>query len=845
MSNHNTIEERNALLDRDVRFARLSMDLEKRGHEVVKRVSQSQHKVAHVAMDAVVSWTKKETFAFEPYTHEDTGICCTAQTLFGIRLRNRFAQDLLQDKLNAKFSMRCDGDGICFQPFIREDGVPFLMVLNTNPDGSRSLLSWADFRAGRFQPLQAGTPGKFVFKAMEEWVRSQLQNDGQDLAYECVEKIEEWQDDSGLCARRQFPQLYSSNCQKHPHDALLKENGDAARTWLFGAKVSQGQSGEWSQQLVTFTCTKDGQPSTIPCNDVDIALRSREAWAEMLQCDAGSYDDCLFKALRDAHFMESPGEDWNNLHLWLSPKHKDARANVVQETGVKDVATLQDVPEKTAWLAKTGNTSEQAEDMSRSKEEYVFVDGGQLEGSQGAAMRGVRDLLHGLKLNQYLAMFEKQGYDDVDSMREMTGLQLQEMMNCVQMVKPGHQERLKTWHEAGAADETTMSMLDSQLDPAAHGQPPYYQQFEEYPAYGNQWAHNSMTPMMHTDQWGYQGWNAEGTRTEYPYWNSTPSYGSQEPDYKKLAMDAYGTRWVQDILFGTSRDDSGTPRHERIQDILRVVAQNLLELMSHPNGIFVVKACFTVLLPTSVPDVGEQFSATACDAVMKNWELLVSGRTSAFSYKMVMWTLEFLYMKSNEQLQAFCQKALDSAQQLVSSHYGHLVLQHAVLFTQKALVRAATAARKATWEYIRSGFFKAAIQALRDRDAWDKRTNSASHFINKCLELLSSDPTKELKYVRVEIIKTVANDDRLLGLICNHLSGQFTARRIYELASSRDRKTLEKQAWLHRASIDKPELRDLEKFKASLLMPDEAAELDFPRLDESLGGRLADLQNLQ
>ena len=98
---------------------------------------------------------------------------------------------------------------------------------------------------------------------------------------------------------------------------------------------------------------------------------------------------------------------------------------------------------------------------------------------------------------------------------------------------------------------------------------------------------------------------------------------------------------------------------------------------------------------------------------------------------------------------------------------------------------------------------------------------------------------------RVEIIKTVANDDRLLGLICNHLSGQFTARRIYELASSRDRKTLEKQARLHRANIDKPELRALEKFKASLLMPHEAAELDFPRLDESIGGRLADVQNLQ
>ena len=96
MSNHTTIEERNALLDRDVRFARLSLDLEKMGHEVVKRVSQTQPNVEHVAMDAVASWTKKETFAFEPYPHEEAGACSTAQTLFGVRLRHRFAQDVLQ-----------------------------------------------------------------------------------------------------------------------------------------------------------------------------------------------------------------------------------------------------------------------------------------------------------------------------------------------------------------------------------------------------------------------------------------------------------------------------------------------------------------------------------------------------------------------------------------------------------------------------------------------------------------------------------------------------------------------------------------------------------------------------
>jgi len=874
MSTHTTAEERNALLDRDVRFARLSLEVEKMGHEVVKRVSQAQPKVEHVALDTVASWTKKETFAFEPYPHEDAqvsvGICLgQTQTLFGIRLRHKFAQDVLQDKLGAKISKDR------FQSFVGEDGVPFLTVWNTNPDGSRSLLSWFDFCARRFQPLQACTPGESVFKAMEDWVRSQLEHDGHDLADDCVEKIEEWQDASGLYARRQFPQLYLPNDRKHPHYVLLQDC-DAARlrTWLFGAKVSQGQADEWSQQLVTFTCTNDGQPSTIPClmEHVDIALRSREAWAEMLQCDAGSYDDCLSKAMRDAHFMESPDEDCNNLHSWLTPKHKDPEAKVVQEDVVKDVASSQEVvdrcnlfsesgghqTERTAWLAKTDNASEQAENMSGAKEEeyVVFVDGGQLEGSQGAAMQRMRELLQGLSLIQYAASFEKQGYDDVDSMREMTGVQLEEMMNCVQMVKPGHQERLKKWHETGAADSTPMHNVDSQLDAAADWQPPYHQQFQQYPAYGNQlaqnwnwmayanqWAQNDMTPS--TDQWGCQGWHAEDTHTQYLYWNSLASddpecsvktvyekmtqYLYPDSVYIRMAKDPRGTMVLQTIL-------REPPPYESTKavsvNLMRVVAKklNLCELMFNQHGIFLVQAFFKSLLSTSMPDVGEaeQCGASACDVVMENWNQLMLGRTSAFSYKMVMWIFELLYMKSSDRLQTFCRKALESAEQLSRSNYGHLVLQHAVLFTQKALVRASTPSRKEAWEYTRNGFFRAATEALRDKDAWEKKTNSASHFINKCLELISSDPTAD-RY-RPVIIQTVLTDHALLGLICHHLSGQFTARRIYDLGNPRERKNLERQAWLWGARIDKPELRDLEKFKSSLLMPDEAAELDFPNL---------------
>ena len=38
-------KERNALLDRPVRFARLSEDVERRGHEIVKKVNSAKPKV--------------------------------------------------------------------------------------------------------------------------------------------------------------------------------------------------------------------------------------------------------------------------------------------------------------------------------------------------------------------------------------------------------------------------------------------------------------------------------------------------------------------------------------------------------------------------------------------------------------------------------------------------------------------------------------------------------------------------------------------------------------------------------------------------------------------------------
>ena len=105
-----------------------------------------------------------------------------------------------------------------------------------------------------------------------------------------------------------------------------------------------------------------------------------------------------------------------------------------------------------------------------------------------------------------------------------------------------------------------------------------------------------------------------------------------------MAKDPYGTRVVQQML--------KPPWNEKEAHILHEIAQNLGDIMLNPQGIFAVKSCLQLLLDTSAPDV-EPFSGEACKKVMEHWDQLVSGRTSAFSYKMVMWMMEFLYMQAN------------------------------------------------------------------------------------------------------------------------------------------------------------------------------------------------------
>ena len=742
-------DKRNALLDRDVRLSRLPSGLETQGHDIVHKLSDFwSEDGAEASMEAaVMGWIHEDFFAFEPYTNEEAAAGCIAPALFGIRLQSNSALNVLHDKctriINMDGGRAGDIDGICFQSSTTADGVSFLLVWNTNADGSRSLLSWADFIAGRFQPLGASAcggndaPAKSGFQAMQEWVRCQLEHDGEDLANNCVEKIHEWHDSSGLCATRQVPQLYFTNGRRNMLYERLRHCSDK-RTWQFGAKVRQSPLDDWSQQLVMFACTEHGQTSTIPINEADNALRSRESWAEMLECDAGGYDDCLRDALHDAHFIGNASQP---------------RVQLVHHP---------------AW---------------------PMVD---------------------------------RGNDGIDYMRNVTGDRLQSMTDRV------HVKRLVTsnmWHEGGS------------------------------PSIGNQWAQPT-TCSFPMDELGWQWWHAEGTASwmdgelnASPFygsaWNSSSSYGSERiywrtrsshrdalilcADYVKMAKDKKKTTDVQNILKAMPRDEYA------FSAVMSALTDNLVELMFDRYGIFVVQAGFNVLMwSEDDPELSMQWETIACDAILKHWDKLILGYLSEITYKNVMWAIEFLYMKSSDRLQEFCQRAYTSGEELANSKYGQLVLQHGLLFTEKALVRSNCTPQREVWESIRSGFFRVAIEALQNKDAWERKTNTASHFINLCLKLLSAKHPNfgyaSLLSYRRKIIDIVTLDKPLLRLLCQHGSGRYTGRRIYELASPQDRKKLERIAQSQGERIDTPEVRILEKFHQSLFMPDCDYELELPGL---------------
>ena len=761
------VEKRDALLDRPVRMSRLPEEIEKMGHDFVKRLNAAMPRVAEVAKQIVSTegWTKTTNLAFEPYPAEEG-----SPHDFAIRLRDNAAQDMLQEKLASK--MFADGsaseNGI-FQSFITDDGVTFLRVWVTRKDEvTRYPLTWKEFTDSdsfenfeEFQTISSmerDASSKSVFNNMELWVKHELNHEGQDLAEECVERIEEWQHDGGLYAKRQFPQLHGT---KNPLCAA----------WLFGAKIRQGEA--WSKQLVTFSCTKDGHPSTIPCSSVDNALRSETSWAEMLQCSEEEYEECLSQAFSDARFWENDS------------KLADSEP-----------------PANTAHTSKICNARIADGNASMHNVQETTLEEWQLAGENPEA-------------------FNNHGHDCLTSSipKMIAGEKPKKMNNHVQMgayaseppmtqtLEKGSPQNLLDDPAYGDAWRSMQCMSSSDGYPHA----PNYLWCDTTQTGGNAWVPS-------TGHWPWAGNNPD-----LLYRLDPSTQYADESHLIGMAKDVYGTRVIQEEL-------SGGQWEELKRYILQVVTKNLRELMFNPNGIHVIKECFRLQL-TGNRDIGElgtQFFGTAHTQIMKEWDSLLWGATSAFTYKIIMWVLEAFHVQFEDKLLLeACKKTQGAAQQLLRSQYGQIVMQHAMLFTQKALCRS-TGAEKDEWCDLRNCFFEDAIRALQDRNEWDKKTNPAGHFINLYIECIIVDRKTLwprdwfLELHRAQIILQTVADPSLFRLICNNKTGQYTARRIYEIAEGKERRKLEEMT---NSRIDRIELRPLTKFQESLLLQNE---LNFP-----------------
>jgi len=277
------------------------------------------------------------------------------------------------------------------------------------------------------------------------------------------------------------------------------------------------------------------------------------------------------------------------------------------------------------------------------------------------------------------------------------------------------------------------------------------------------------------------------------------------------------------------------PANHNSEFVVEVLANNVETLILHPNAIFVFKECLMLAWQfNNIPALGERFISKSLSTVMSNWQELVRGRSSGSTYKVVMWMTEFMYIKDkNDNLLTICQKALEDQQLLRRSGKGHHILQHALIFTQKAMRKASSDIRKASWNYIRTGFISAASEALRDHSEWSGFSNNAGHFINKCLELIASDPTDgELKNHRAVFYKILSEDQPLLCRICRHKSGQYTAKRLYEMGDINEKNDLAKKAYRCNCAIEKPDMRPMDKFQKSMFMPDHAYLLEWPDASE-------------
>ena len=434
----------------------------------------------------------------------------------------------------------------------------------------------------------------------------------------------------------------------------------------------------------------------------------------------------------------------------------------------------------------------------------------------------VWQILEGLGFSDYSSKFEEQGYDDISHLRSMTSAEVDVMMTQVQMTKPGHRDRFKKWHLAQAAtlqtatDEETGHMHSY---PTTDWQQPYQSNYFV-----------DLTGRHAIAQ--YQHW-LEHLITEFLVWhqNDVDTFCTIAHLVLHATRDQHGTRAIQNMI-------RSRPANDISDFVVEVMTKNVESLIHHPNAIFVFKECLTLAWQfNSIPALGEPFISKSLSTVMSNWQELVRGRSSGSTYKVVMWMTEFMYIKDkNDNLLTICQKALEEQQHLRRSCKGHHILQHALIFTQKAMMKASTDIRKASWKYMRTGFIIAASEALRDHSEWSGYTNNAGHFINKCLELIASDPTDgELKNHRAVFYKILSEEQPLLCLICRHKSGQYTAKRLYEMGDIYEKNDLAKKAYRCNCAIEKPDMRPMEKFQRSMFMPDHAYQLEWPDASEFTG----------
>ena len=147
----------------------------------------------------------------------------------------------------------------------------------------------------------------------------------------------------------------------------------------------------------------------------------------------------------------------------------------------------------------------------------------------------------------------------------------------------------------------------------------------------NMSAMHAYAPYLHLwlpmSMWGVRSWASEPGESE-----NHDKFDSIVEMAKDKAKTREVQRWLKgDFESNPSMSDGGS-------FILMEVTQNLTELMFDPHAIFVIRECFCLVTRYGADDKPE-FSNAVCETILEQWESLVLGRKSTFSYKMAMWVI--------------------------------------------------------------------------------------------------------------------------------------------------------------------------------------------------------------